>query len=64
MIFRYLPVNPCRRICPGGEDCCLNGQVPHDLHICDDPSCRCHSRERYMQDRKAYLVRVRHDSPR
>lgn len=36
----------CPRRCPGGRKCCLSSEV-HELHICPDPDCQCHSAERY-----------------
>jgi len=37
----------CHKNCPGAEPCCLNAGVPHTLHICSNPRCICHYRERY-----------------
>lgn len=37
----------CAHNCPGGSHCDLDSTVPHTLHICRDPHCPCHSRERY-----------------
>jgi hypothetical protein len=38
---------PCKFKPPCGERCCLDPDVDHELHICRNPSCLCHSRERY-----------------
>lgn len=40
---------PCRQKCPEGSPCCCmtwSGST-HRLHICRNPGCACHSRERY-----------------
>lgn len=37
----------CRTLCPGGGECVCNNEHDHRLHICKDPGCYCHSRERY-----------------
>ena len=47
----------CTMYCPGGNHCCLGymsayeGQTikhnSHELHICRDPDCTCHTEERY-----------------
>lgn len=37
----------CRKRCPGGTACCLDSNVYHRLHICQDPACICHSQTRY-----------------
>ena len=37
----------CRNQCPRSQPCCCNGDVRHTLHICNDATCACHSRERY-----------------
>lgn len=36
----------CRGKCPHGTKCCLDDNG-HTLHICNQPSCPCHSRARY-----------------
>lgn len=36
----------CRAKAPCGHRCC-EGSVKHTLHICKEPDCLCHSRERY-----------------
>lgn len=41
------PTTRCRARCSNGSDCCLNGSVPHQLHICSDWRCACHSAARY-----------------
>jgi len=49
---RRIPHNrTCRQHCPGGTQCCLNANVPHTLHICGNPHCTCHYRERYEEAR-------------
>ena len=56
--IRTLPVDgpapktfkSCKKICPGGNECKCNEDVDHVLHICTDPRCYCHSRERYERD--------------
>ena len=42
----------CGRRCPAGRKCVCN-PLPHALHICGDPHCMCHSRERYEARRTA-----------
>lgn len=39
----------CGHRCPGGGRCCLNADVNHALHICSNPRCVCHYRERYEE---------------
>ena len=48
---RYDSRIACRKLCPCGNDCCLDAYTtqgkPHALHICNDDECKCHSMERY-----------------
>lgn len=44
--------NPCQYRCPDGGDCCLNPAVPHNLHICNEPECPCHSQARYQESQQ------------
>ena len=37
----------CRHSCPCGGRCCCSADVPHELHICDTPTCECHTARRY-----------------
>lgn len=41
----------CDELCIGGNSCCCIYKtepiVEHVYHICNDPKCICHSRERY-----------------
>ena len=37
----------CRAQCPGGNRCQCIGV--HRLHICSNPKCYCHTRERYSR---------------
>lgn len=37
----------CSRYCSGGNRCYCRSEVPHQLHICSNRNCVCHSRERY-----------------
>lgn len=39
----------CRAKAPCGGRCCCEGSVKHTLHICKEPDCMCHSRERYEE---------------
>lgn len=39
----------CAHECPGGCPCKLRSDVQHTLHICSDPECVCHSRQRYEE---------------
>lgn len=45
----------CKRQCPGGTRCCLDRDVPHQLCVCNDEECPCHSRERYEGERNAQV---------
>lgn len=36
----------CGAMCIGGRACCLNGRIPHTMHICNNPSCACHASQR------------------
>jgi hypothetical protein len=38
--------------CPGGHDCTLAACMEHELHICKNPDCKCHSRERYEDTKR------------
>jgi hypothetical protein len=38
--------------CPGGTDCCLDNDMNHELCICDDSDCKCHSKQRYQSPAK------------
>ena len=51
---RERPLLPgrCKRYCPGGNRCALNGEVTHSLCCCGAPDCICHSAERYDEERK------------
>lgn len=40
----------CKATCPGASQCCCDGRIKHELHICSDESCYCHSKERYERD--------------
>ncbi len=33
----------CHKQCAGGDKCGCNGAVPHELHICRNPRCPCHT---------------------
>ena len=41
----------CQELCSGNHECCCEIKKEfgksHDLHICDNSNCICHSRERY-----------------
>lgn len=37
----------CTNRCIEGRKCTLCGDVKHDLCICKNPNCTCHSRQRY-----------------
>ena len=39
----------CRAKAPCGHRYCCEGSVTHTLHICKEPDCLCHSRQRYEQ---------------
>lgn len=40
-----------KHLCPNGEPCCLDHEIRsehrHQLCICSNPRCSCHSQERY-----------------
>lgn len=40
----------CKATCPGASQCCCDGRIKHELHICSDAHCRCHAKERYERD--------------
>lgn len=44
---KFVSPKPMKHACPGGSRCCLDPYMQHDLCICSDPTCHCHSRERY-----------------
>lgn len=44
-------IGRCRCACPGSNDCCLRGDVYHEIHICTLRDCVCHSRARYDEER-------------
>lgn len=36
----------------------LNSGIPHVLHLCQNPDCKCHSAERYEEEaRKRRLLK-------
>lgn len=37
----------CLSKCTGGEDCRCNGAIHHELHLCHDKTCVCHTARRY-----------------
>lgn len=37
----------CRRMCTGGYQCTCRSDIRHMLHVCSNPRCICHARERY-----------------
>lgn len=41
----------CKGHCPVGFPCCCDGEVPHELHICSEADCKCHSAERYEAEK-------------
>lgn len=43
----------CDVKCPGGNRCRLDGEVRHELHMCNMRNCYCHSAERYAEARRA-----------
>ncbi len=46
----------CGHACTGGRQCCLNAGIKHQLHICNNPFCPCHSSERYALLLALWLV--------
>ncbi len=54
--MKYPPLPPqrtgqygtCNDHCPEGHACNLRADVPHQLHICGNPHCECHSAARYQ----------------
>lgn len=54
MIYPPLPpqrtreAGRCNDHCPEGHACTLRADVPHNLHICSNPACACHSAARYQ----------------
>lgn len=49
------PAMKCGKQCPHGSACCLNGSIPHTLHVCSSPSCPCHGSARYAEARRALM---------
>mgnify|MGYP000864428374 CR=1 FL=1 len=45
--WRTVP-GECAHACPAGNPCTCTAQ-PHAWHICHDPSCWCHSAQRYAR---------------
>lgn len=45
--MRFGSVRECQGYCSHNNFCTLNPTIPHKLHICGNPDCPCHSRERY-----------------
>lgn len=43
----------CEAYAPCGARCFLERTVPHQLHSCKEPSCYCHSRERFEKGKRA-----------
>ena len=51
---RFQGITGCKEVCPGGNLCyCEDAFLKsHELHVCSNPECRCHSRERYEKPKK------------
>lgn len=47
----------CKQHCPHYNRCNLKGDVDHVLHICNDRQCKCHSAQRYADERKGRASR-------
>jgi hypothetical protein len=41
----------CRHVCVGGGTCVCYGNINHEMHLCKDSSCVCHSRK-YLDSRR------------
>lgn len=54
----------CKHQCPEGQPCCLRGNVPHTLHVCSNPLCPCHQRDRYEPNWWLKGVTLAADKPR
>lgn len=52
----------CQHRCPVGSPCTLepNGHV---LHVCNNPHCPCHSKERYAEEAWRRSAGVTNDGP-
>ena len=48
--------NECSSKCPGKQPCALDPAVRHTLHLCTDPDCSCHQRDRYQPRRTLALT--------
>jgi len=46
----------CNHDCPAGNPCTLDGGSQHLMHVCENPGCACHSRERYTWERRYRAV--------
>ena len=54
---QYATRHSCSAQCPEGEPCCLDAEAQHELHICTDSTCRCHTEQRYTREREAQHAR-------
>lgn len=51
-IVRYRFNDECRKRCPEKYPCTLGKNDKHELCICSDERCRCHSEDRYLEAKK------------
>ncbi len=54
-IDQSLAGDRCLKKCPNGNRCTCTRLPEHAYHICHDPNCICHSKERYefeIEERK------------
>ncbi len=51
-VFSYrFGTDKCRQRCPRGSQCKLSNKHNHELCICGDEHCWCHSEDRYYSDK-------------
>jgi hypothetical protein len=52
-IVSYRFNDTCRKKCPENYPCTLSKHHKHELCICDEERCKCHSEGRYLEAKKA-----------
>jgi hypothetical protein len=49
----------CEGLCAGNHNCVLYGDVKHEMCVCGDSECACHTRERYEVKRVSPFKGIR-----
>lgn len=52
-IVSYRFNDTCTKRCTDKHPCTLRKGGKHDLCICDEPRCRCHTESRYLEAKNA-----------